>query len=121
MPFIPPMSEAEQVATVAARWRSQYFDTRGHCWAEIRVGSTEEIYKQLLALPSSATAADVGAIIGNDSWIGRNCQECKERRIGVWEIGEPEDYESHTVHLCTDCIQNLMDAVKAFGSSSSDV
>lgn len=98
-------TEAEQVRRVAGRWHAQY---RGSIERDKR-----EIYESLLALAPDATAADVAAIIGNDSWVGNRCTFCGEQRIEGFDIGEPADYESHTVYACRECAAEIARLVTA--------
>lgn len=94
------VTEAEQVATAAERWRRQYPSPRGYAK-----------YEQLCALPPGATAKDVAAVIGNNTLVGETCIECHTHAVEYWHIGEAEDYESRTVYLCTTCARALAAAV----------
>jgi len=85
--------EKEEIRGVAAKWKNQYPDTK------------LEIYQRLLTLSEHSTRADVAAIIGNDSWIGEDCTECRGRAVVL--VGQEPDYESHTVWLCAACVEKL--------------
>jgi hypothetical protein len=101
------LSEAEDVATVAERWKAQYL-WKGK-WG-VYSGDSQKIYERLAALPSSAKAADVAAIIGNNTWIGESCSECGNKRAIIM-IGQEPDYESATVWLCRACVDALINLV----------
>jgi hypothetical protein len=99
-------SEAEQIRDVSERWRLAYKSDdwdKERCYNNQRTNA--EVYGALVALPDTATAADVAAIIGNDSWIGQRCTFCGNQRIFGFSIGEPDDYESATVSACTECAE----------------
>lgn len=104
-------NEREQVASVARRWKAQYF--HGGKWSFTNSGASSGVYERLVALPSDATASDVAAIIGNDSWIGHRCDGCGKTSLDAWQIGDEPDYESHTVTLCRRCMDALVAAYKA--------
>jgi hypothetical protein len=76
------------------------------------------IYEKLKVLDvKTATAEDVAAIIGNTSWAKvQTCYECGNHFDSVIELGEEQDYESHTTWVCKDC---LTKAVKAMEESCS--
>lgn len=97
--------ERAQIATVAERWKSQYY-AEGK-WGRTIHGPAEDIYVGLAALAPDATAQDVKAIIGNSSWIGYACNGCDAQPSVAWQIGDEPDYESHTVVLCPECMDRL--------------
>lgn len=103
-------SEREQVQRVADRWKQQY--CHGGDWGSLLRGSSHAIYTKLAALPSTATAADVAAIIGNDGWIGEDCDECGEHTAIVL-LGDEPDHESHTVYLCADCVRRVQQLIES--------
>jgi hypothetical protein len=88
-----------EIQGVAERWKRQYPDSR------------DEIYAQLQALPSTATAADVAAIIGNDTWVGVSCSECGTRSQIAVGLNTLEDNQG-VVHVCLPCIEKLQIFVK---------
>ena len=90
--------ERDQIATVAARWRTQY--PRGS--KIYKTESTDAMHEQLLALPVDATAKDVAAIIRNDGWIGYRCNGCHTIALRAFQIGEEPDCASNVV-LCETC------------------
>lgn len=102
---------SEQIAAVAGRWKRQYFV--GGTWRTTRTGSSEHIYQGLVALPATATAADVAAIIGNSSWVGHQCNECGEGADVAFQLGQEPDYESHTVTVCAVCAKVYAEFIQA--------
>lgn len=98
-------SEREEVAGVASRWKAQYCDGRG-LWHNHGGSNRLSTYEQLRHLSPEATAAEVAAIIGNDTWVGETCTECHSRKA-IALVGEEPDYESATVYLCAECICKL--------------
>jgi len=96
-------TEFEQVRSVAERWRQQYEHKDWAVKKNYSGKTPAEIYEALLALPDTANATDVAAIIDNDSWIGNYCTFCGEKRILGFEIGQPRDYESATIDACEEC------------------
>jgi hypothetical protein len=104
-------SELEQVLAVAGRWSLQYGrDPGGRTWKGI--GTNAEVCDALKS-PDVKTAADVAAIIGNDSWVGKRCTFCGEQRVYGFDIGEPDDYESATVSACVECARALCSEIGA--------
>lgn len=100
------ISAKTMVAEVVKTWRAQYF--RDGKWTRC-VGGSENIYQRLSALPETATADDVAAIIGNDTWAhSPACHECKRIMPAVVQLGEPPDYESHTASICVDCLKEAV-------------
>lgn len=93
-------SAQNEVSTVAERWKRAYLHSGG--WTNC-LGGSERIYTRLAALPSTADAKDVAAVIGNDSWVGDMCSECRKHSSDIVQCGEDPDYESATVYLCFDC------------------
>jgi len=102
------IDERRKVSEVAARWREQYYSSR-YGWGQTITGDTGAIHRQLLALPASATSADVAEIIGNDSWAGPSrCHECNELTPRTVQVGQSPGYESHTAELCEGCIRKAL-------------
>ena len=99
---------AEQIRSVANRWRQQYPGSP-HPLSGGR--DAEDIYHQLLHLGSDATPADVASVIGNDMWIGEICTLCRQHSNDVFQIGDEPDYESHTVYVCVSCARQLSDEI----------
>lgn len=99
------IDERSQVAGVAARWRAQYPPG-----STTITGSTDTIYHKLLALdPNAATAKDVAEIIGNRAWAGADqCDECKQEKDVLIELGQEPDYESSTAKVCEDCLRKAL-------------
>lgn len=100
------ITERTQVQDVAARWAIS-FPPDG------RYGRDAEklaIAKALAELDTeTATAADVAAIIGNDSWCRRpTCHECGMVVDVAVQVGEELDYESSTATICVECLQKAL-------------
>lgn len=98
------IKERNMVRDVAARWRSIY--------GSGQYGNDKlEILQRLEALdPETATAEQVAAIIGNNTWAGPEaCSECGIESWGVVQLGEEPDYESQTTLICRAC---LLEAVR---------
>ena len=102
------------IHSVADRWHAQYapFDNDSPLFSK-RMGLSDELSKKQIhaALASldkeTATEFDVANIIGNRSWTGLKCHECGCDQDAVIVVGEAEDYESHTAHLCQECAEKI--------------
>lgn len=92
------------IDTVAERWARQYTPTRILAFGE----NSDDIYRRLKALPSTATSDDVVRIIGNDSWITLRCDECGRSVDAYVTLGEEQNYESATARICKDCIRKAL-------------
>jgi hypothetical protein len=105
-----------QIQSVADRYERQYGDKP----VDYRIfdgRDPREVLARLKALPSTATAEDVLAILdGNWSWLVLQCNECERYTLPVVELGEEPDYESATVWLCRDCAAK---ALEAFGAEEA--
>lgn len=81
----------EKILNVAGRWARQYPDGKA--------GHHADVSAKLQALnPATATAAEVNAIIGNDSWTTEWCDECGTYHEAVIQLGEDAN-----IHLCANC------------------
>jgi hypothetical protein len=97
-------TERDLILGVVARWKAQYnpkyYLTNPHMLNKI------EILKNLEELDlKTATAQEVNAIIGNDSWITMSCHECGTKTLTVIQVGQEKDYESATANLCKSCLE----------------
>jgi hypothetical protein len=100
------IDERSQVAEVAARWKEQYYYGPSDGWGKTLLGDTKTIYEKLKQLPKDATARDVAAIIGNDSWAGPfNCNECGEKSERCVEVGQQEE---RTSYVCEPCLRKAL-------------
>jgi len=91
------LTTRDTIKAVAERWRKQDEGTADT--AKVEIG------KRLDAMDARlATVDDVLKIIGNDSWTVITCDECKRDVDAVVIVGAPQDYESATASLCSDCI-----------------
>ena len=100
------ITERTQVCDVAARWANSYPKNGPYG----RDPQKQAITKALAALDAkTATAADVAAIIGNDSWVGpQKCHECGAVVDVAVQVGEEPDYESSTATLCLACVEKAL-------------
>lgn len=112
------IDERHQVKGIAARWKAQYIDQIGNNWAFSDGSKAVDIYEQLLALnDDTATAQDVAAIIGNNSWAGPTaCHECGQTVARTVEIGQPPDYDSHTAQVCEACLRKALVLIAGVGA-----
>lgn len=89
---------------VAKAWREQY---PGGC-AEDKLA----IWHKLQLLDGeTATAEDVDASIGNNSWTSLTCDGCGEDVAALAVVGQEEDYESATARMCQACLLAASDAI----------
>jgi hypothetical protein len=94
------------IRNVAAAWARQYRGERRKRYIDIR--------RALEALDGeTATADDVRAIVGNDSWTQvPDCENCgAENPPAVIELGRPWDYESRTAYVCEQCLRDALSAI----------
>ena len=84
---------------------------RLHNYADIDVPYEREVRKRLEALDlETATAEQIGEIIGNNEWIIPWCWDCAERHGKAWiQLGEDDvgEYED-PVYLCASCAQQAV-------------
>ena len=86
-----------QILGVAAAWREQYGHYKDQSWEWARV-----IGRQLDALDGeTASAKDVEAIIGNDTWTKLQCEECESAADIVLEF----KCASRSIMVCRGCLQ----------------
>lgn len=99
-------------ATVADRWHDFY---PGRGWPADRAlndGRTpDEVEAKLRALPATATKEDINTVIGNHSWTGMNCTQCRADVSTVIHLEEP--HEPHwmrwsSFHLCLTCAKRAV-------------
>lgn len=106
-------TQRDLIRSVAARWRQQYepFTNDDKPLFSVRNGYREPIREKPIAEKldaldkETATAADVAAIIGNESWTRLTCDECGKDTDAVLTVGQEPDYESHTASLCRSCVE----------------
>jgi hypothetical protein len=102
-------SEREQISSIAERWRRQYPNDDQVLGAGCSHQTAGAIHRRLLALSSSSTPADVAAIIGNASWIGIACTECRYEELestAVVSVGS-DDVDETVLYLCVGCVSKL--------------
>lgn len=101
------LTERDLIRQVADRWRKTYFDGRTQSWRQ-SLGDSCLTYDRLAALdPEAATAADVNAIIGNQTWSRPQCTVCQERVVKVVVLENCES-EAHVCLACLDRARNLL-------------
>ena len=95
------INERTQIREVSARWNAQYpSPDKG----KTVIGKALELIDK-----ETATAKDIKAIIGNDSWTGvPACNECGEYVNEVVRVGEEPNYESNTAHICKGCAEKAL-------------
>ncbi len=105
------ITQRDLILGVAEKWRGQYADAiralnkdpdslTGHQLKNAKV------YAKLLKLKGdTATAGDVAAIIGNDSWTEIHCDQCEKSVLAAVVVGADMDYDSATAMLCVDCLE----------------
>lgn len=91
------ITQRKLIQGVAATWAQQY--------RHYSAGDKRDITIKLEALDgNTATPEDVANIIGNTGWTSIKCNECDCVVIEAVRMGEEPDYESHTAHLCRQCL-----------------
>lgn len=100
-----------RVATVAERWLKTY----GPSYADAAYkGDWREKHADLCALPPTATAADVAAVIGNYSWTNIECHVCGAERLDLAvAVGQEPDYDANFVVACLPCLRKAVEAGEA--------
>jgi hypothetical protein len=111
-PAMKLTTQRDLIRSVATRWRQQYEPfTHDTPLFSVRNGHRQVIPKKEIAASlealdkETATAADVAAIIGNESWTRLTCDECGKDTDAVIMVGQEPDYESHTASLCRSCVE----------------
>jgi hypothetical protein len=104
------LNERVLIREVARRWKVQYAGYRGRNPKD--TAEKEAIGRKLAKLDGEmATAADVEAIIGNDSWTKiDHCDECGAENIPA-AIRLADDSES-SADICLPCLQKAMQLAK---------
>ena len=121
------ITQRQLIQSVAKRWRRQYQPFKNDkplfSW-RTGVTSTPKTKQQIAdELDSTdldvASADDIYAIIGNDSWTTLKCHECDHDVTAIVQVGEEPDYESHTANLCIDCAKKAVDMFKPPGNGTN--
>jgi len=102
------LTERVLIREVAQRWAAQYSEAY---WRKDK--HKQEIGRKLKALdPETATAADVTAIIGNDSWVRiDSCDECGAKHPAV-AVELAEDQECSAT-VCLPCLTRATKLARA--------
>lgn len=66
-----------------------------------------------LSALESPTPEDINLIIGNSSWTETWCHECGAKNFPVVEIGQTEDCDSYTAHICLSCLNDARELLIA--------
>lgn len=99
------ITQRKLIQGVAAAWGQQY--------RHYSEGDKRDITIKLEALDgNTATPEDVANIIGNKGWTSIKCDECGRVVIEAVRMGEEPDYESHTAHLCLQCLVNALGLIE---------
>lgn len=103
-----------RVATVAERWLRTYEDY-GSGYRLAGGKSWQAVHAELLALPATATAADVEDVIGNPSWTNIECHVCGADRLDLAVVvgREPDGYDAAFVVACLPCLRKAVEAGEA--------
>lgn len=95
-----------QIRGVVKAWTRQYGDRK------------PEIRERLEALDvETATAEDVAAIIGNNSWTRGSCDVCGCEQSAWVRLGDEPDYDSTTLDICGMCLAAATYALSTAGGS----
>jgi len=99
------ITEREMIRDVPKRWDAQYPD-------DFKRAGSKDISAKLHALDlNTATPHHISNIIGNDSWVDNQCDEC-EKRFPVLVI-LAKDYSESEFRLCLHCAQNIVHVLGA--------
>lgn len=99
-------TKSDIIATIARSWKSRfvYRDLYGCLqWRDMNP-SQQEIYDQLLALPSNASEEQAISIIGSNVWTANQCDECEQDTDVLVVLGGAEE-ESDEVRICLTCLR----------------
>ena len=97
------ITERQQIRDVAKEWEAIY---KYYPETSEFTETTEKLKKLNV---ETATAMDVEAIIGNNSWCcPSTCDECGLDYDVVVKVGENPDYEGTTINLCEGCIKKAL-------------
>lgn len=97
------ISRSSKAASSAVAWFNAYFDKGRWIYGEDK----RLKWEALKALGDKPNPDDVDRVIGNPTWTSTRCDECGTLPEVVVMVGDEPDYESNTVHLCTECIIKL--------------
>lgn len=100
------ISSRNKILTVVKRWEAQYPD-----------GARAETLEKLRALDlTTATAAEVDAIIGNNSWTHVSCDHCNASTEWALQLDNP--WGSTPLVLCRDCVAEVASYLPVFPLTS---
>ena len=101
------ITKAEIARSVAERWkRAYYYGGEWGEWPTINIGSTREMYDQLVAAGENIAPEEVAAIIGNESWTRNRCMECgRDVEVTVRFVMEP-GWE--WADICPHCLRKAL-------------
>lgn len=100
------LTERVLIREVAQRWKQQYAGYRGPNPAD--TAEKHAIGHKLAALDGeTATAADVAAIIGNESWTRiDHCDECHAENLSIAVLLADDSSSSATI--CVPCLRQAV-------------
>lgn len=112
------VSQRDLIRDVAARWEQAYraaISGRQPNAATIREKTKQQIYDELRALDGEiATAEDVAAIIGNDSWCALTCSECDAVVKAIVRVEDEPSWDRAPTDLCFECVHKAQSLVDGF-------
>ena len=93
------ITQRDLIRDLAKRWAEQYGSSY---WKNDE--EKQSILRKLEAADlETATAADIEAVIGNNSWTTLECDVCDLYVDAVVQCGDEPDYESSTANMCRAC------------------
>lgn len=87
----------------AASWWHQYYE-RG-LWLSTELGSSKEIYEDLVALGSNPDPDIVDAIIGNRCWTYLECDNCDREVDKAFIFSRYND----SLKVCRECLESALE------------
>lgn len=97
-PYVQSIQVSPPV-NVAKRWHRQYF-VDGHWQSGLVRGDAQDIYEQILALPSDASAEQIDSVIGNNSWTTGTCSDRECTSSARVRILEDLESDGSSIGLC---------------------
>ena len=99
------------IDSIAERWDEVFKPNAFHSMdlgiaGEARGRSPLQVYNELKVLPQKATEEMVTKIIGNDSWTGNICSECRQDSEVTILLGIPDDDDA--ANVCLSCLKKAM-------------
>lgn len=95
------------IATVANRWRATY-QRRDEWLPAPHQPATGAVHTALLALPATATEADVIALTGDNRWTQNRCHECGNDSAVTVGVAQEPHHPTETTYICLTCLQQAL-------------